>query len=171
MTVTPRVALSLALVLAPAALGRAQDAPETSRVRAALCASMEIAPADCAGVTFERVGRLSLRPDREGWVYVLTDGGPDLCHVRHACFAVVARRGRRWTVALSSMGQTVAAVPRRGTADLIVTASSSSEEYVAIRYRSDDGRYRAVERATCRHDATPPRGHVCDAYEASIPLQ
>ena len=147
--------------------GSSADTPAMPETNATICRAFAID--DCEGVEFDEVGSLDI--DANGTderVFTIVGGGPDLCHVRHACFAVIERHRGRWRVVLSGLGGTVGITGRRAHRDLIVTAANSADEHEHIRYRFRDGSYNAVHRQTCELD---DRRAPCRAPDVDVVLQ
>ena len=128
----------------------------TGELKTVLCAARAIS--DCDRAEFAPPQPIDVNGDGEReWLFVLLRGGPDLCHVRHACFAIVQRAGPTWMVLLSGMGGSVgfsrapAANPARFR-DLIVVAANSADEHEHILYRWRSSVYRQVRRQPCGLD-------------------
>lgn len=161
-------------VLAPLAAARAahaQSAPRIDDVRGTLCAAHELSESECARAVFTPVGSLDLEGDGPlEWIFVLTRGGPEICHVRHACFSIVQSSAAGWSAILRGIGGTVGLTsrPRSGPRDLVVTAANSAEEQTVTVYRWRGRRlYRRLRAHTCSH-VGPPR---CAPIPDEIVLQ
>ncbi len=147
--------------------GASADAPAVPELDMTLCRSFAID--DCGDAEFDEVGSLDVDADgTDERVFTVVRGGDEICHVRHACFAVVERHRGRWRVLLSGLGGTIGATGRRAHRDLIVTAANSADEHEHILYRFGRGAYRAVRRRTCTLD--DPRTS-CRLPEVEVVLQ
>jgi hypothetical protein len=139
-----------------AAPGFAAQAPRFDAVKQVLCPLYKLNAARCKASSFDAPLPIDLDGDKRAeWIYVLRRGPLKICFVRHACFTLLERRGRRWRAVLTSMGGTIAFYGRSAHAarrDLVVTAANSSCERQHALYVSKRGRYRQVRSASCASD-------------------
>ncbi|NIR34952.1 MAG: hypothetical protein GWN07_02550 [Actinobacteria bacterium] len=149
--------------------------PVAALKRRVLCPADELNEAECRGADYEAVGVLDLHGDgRIARVFTLTRGGPELCHVRAACFLVVERHPTGWRVVLRSMGGTVGASAdgHGGYRDLRVSGADTADSWTVVRHRWDPAarRYRSAERLSCSldEDAAEP---LCRSEPDVVVLQ
>lgn len=154
--------LLILFILAFASTVHAQ--PQIAEIKPILCAADGIA--DCAQADYSAPMAIDVNGDgtRE-YVYALTNGGDDLCHVRHACFTLVQRHGGTWRVLLRGMGGSIGTTGSRAYRDLVVIAANSADEHEHIRYRFRRGAYHRIRQRSCGLDDThadchPPDGEV-----------